>query len=186
MRLNVARLDAVAVALLATGVVALVVSVFTAIWLVAPPAPASPAAAPTAVGTAEPERTTPSDHVATILHVDAATDSAAAARPGDHVDILGYFSRQITGSDSMTRALLTDVTVVGVARDAGRVALTLGLRQEDALLLREAQAIGVRPFVTLRSAQPPAAINVPPPAITDRDLTARLLAGTQRASDDRR
>jgi hypothetical protein len=128
----------------------------------------------------------PSDYVATILHVDAATDSAAAARAGDRVDILGYFSRQITGSDSMTRPLLTGVAVVGVTRDAGRVALMLGLRQDDALLLREAQAIGVRPFVALRSAQPPAAADVPPPPITDRDLTERLLAATRRGSSDRR
>jgi hypothetical protein len=183
MRLNFARLDGLAVILLVVGVVALAASMYAALRMIAPLAP--PATAPASTSTVVAPPVLAADHVATSLNVDAGLDSAAAARPGDHVDILGYFSRQVTGGEGMTRVLLTDVAVLGVGRDAGRVALTLALRQEEALLLQQVQALGVRPFVALRSARAPLGSEALPTAITDRDLTLRLQASI-RASDARR
>jgi Flp pilus assembly protein CpaB len=107
------------------------------------------------------------------LNVDAATGAGFAAHPGDHVDVLGYFSRQITGAESVTRVLLRDVAVVSVARSTGGVALTLAVPQADALLLHEAQTLGAHPFVMLLpGAQPDASDRLT--SFSDADLANRL------------
>jgi len=113
------------------------------------------------------------DQVATVLFVDAATGAGTAARSGDRVDVLGYFSRQVLGSESVTRTLLHDVLVLAADQSGPTVALTLAVPHGGALLLQEAQAIGARPFVTLRSIQSLPGAEVAP-SFSDTDLAARL------------
>ena len=109
-----------------------------------------------------------------MLFVDASTGAGSATRSGDRVDVLGYFSRQVIGSESETRLLLPDVPVLTVDRSGPGVALTLAVPHDGALLLQEALAIGARPFVTLRSAQVlPDAVGVPR-SFSDTDLADRL------------
>jgi Flp pilus assembly protein CpaB len=186
MRSALARLDVVAVALLAAGVLALAVSFYAALALFAPPVVPSDNAPVPSTPQPTDRATLPSDHVATMLHVDAGVDSSAAVRPGDRVDILGYFSRQVTGTEGMTRPLLANVAVMNTGRDGGRVSLTLALQPDDAVLLQEAQAIGVRPYVALRSAHASASADMRPAPVTDRDLTTRMPSANERSASVRR
>jgi Flp pilus assembly protein CpaB len=117
------------------------------------------------------------ERVASVLVVDAATGAASAARAGDHVDVLGYFSRQSIGPESVTRVLLQDVPVLTVDRSGASVALTLEVPHDGALLLQEAQAIGARPFVALRSAQSVSDAQAAPGSFSDTDLARRLAGG---------
>jgi hypothetical protein len=114
----------------------------------------------------------PADRVAAVLNVDVLAGAGGSARSGDRVDVLGYFSRQITGGDSVTRVLVEDVPVLASDRSGGEVALTLAVPQSAALLLQEAQALGARPFVTLRS--PHGTGNDARKSFSDADLAARL------------
>jgi Flp pilus assembly protein CpaB len=118
----------------------------------------------------------PAGRVAAVLFVDVAAGAGSAARSGDRVDVLGYFSRQITGSDNVTRLLLQDVPVLTIDRSGASVALTLALSQDAALLLQEAQALGARPFVTLRSVNGASAL-APSTTLSDADLAGRLAGG---------
>ena len=114
----------------------------------------------------------PADRVATILNVDAVAGAGGAPQSGDRVDVLGYFSRQITGGDSVTRVLVDDVPELTADRAGGSVALTLAMPPDAALALQAAQAHGARPFVTLRSARTNA--SEMPRAFSDTDLASRL------------
>ena len=116
----------------------------------------------------------PADRVAAVLNVDASAGAGVVARSGDHVDVLGYFSHQVTGAESVTRVLLRDVPVVTVNRSAANVALTLAVPQAQALLLPEAQALGARPFVTLRAEHVGAGTDDGPVSFSDVDLANRL------------
>jgi len=164
-------------ALIVGGAALLAASVVVAFVLLSPPAapPEAPQqAAPTPVAVGRPSLALPSDQVATVLSVDAAAGAGSAARIGDHVDVLGFFPRQATGTNSVTRVLLQDVPVLGVDRSGSGVALTLALPQASALLLQEAQALGARPYVTLRPLQPLPDL---PSSFSDADLASRLTAG---------
>ena len=171
-------LDLVTAALFVGGTVLVAASLVVAVALLAPPSTAPrtaagpPPAAPDTLG-----RTSvalPADRVAAVLNVDTAAGAGAATRAGDHVDVLAYFSRQVTGAENVTRLLLRDVPVVSVARSAASMALTLAVPQADALLLQEAQTLGARPFVMLLPgvAQPSAADQ--PASFSDVDLATRL------------
>ena len=88
--------------------------------------------------------------------------------------MLGYFSRQVIGIESITRVLLQDIPVLTVDRSGSGVALTLAVPHDGALLLQEAQAIGARPFVTLRSVRVAPNADGVPPSFSDTDLAGRL------------
>jgi Flp pilus assembly protein CpaB len=109
--------------------------------------------------------------VAAVLSVDIGSGAGGAARTGDHVDVLGYFSHQVSGAQAVTRVLVTDVPVLTVDRSGASVALTLAVPQETALLLQEAQALGARPFVTLRGVEQTAEL---PSSFSDSDLANRI------------
>jgi Flp pilus assembly protein CpaB len=182
MRLQFARgLDLGGSALIAGGVVlvaAAVVSIVVYVSSTSTPAPVDPAqiaAVASAPGRAA--EALPSDKVATVLFVDAGSGAGPAARTGDRIDILGYFSRKTTGDQSVTRLLLQDVPVLSVTRSGTSVALTLAVAHDAALLLQEAQAIGGRPMVTLRAAQSTADVQIATVHFSDTDLTDRI-AGT--------
>jgi Flp pilus assembly protein CpaB len=167
-------LDLATVALLVGGAAVIAASVVAAIVLLTP----TPVAAPlSGEPTGLMSRTSvalPAGRVAAVLTVDASAGAGAAARSGDHVDVLGYFSPQATGADSITRVLLRDVPVVTVERSAANVALTLAVPQDDALLLQEAQALGARPFVMLLAdAAQPSALDAPT-SFSDADFAKRL------------
>jgi Flp pilus assembly protein CpaB len=115
--------------------------------------------------------TLPADRVATVLRVDAAAGAGTVAQVGDRVDVLGYFPKQVTGAENVTRLLLADVPVLAVTKDGNGAGLTLAVPQATALLLHEAQALGARPFVVLRSAAGGATY---PPSLSDSDLAERL------------
>jgi Flp pilus assembly protein CpaB len=115
----------------------------------------------------------PLDKVAAVLQVEATTSAGAAARAGDRIDVLGYFSRQVTGQDNVTRVLLQEVSVLAVDRSGPNVSLTLAVPQQEALLLQEAQALGARAFVALRPAQA-AGDTLPRTTFSDTDLASRL------------
>jgi hypothetical protein len=171
-------LDLTTAALIGGGALLIAAAIVLAVVLLVPPdivAPVGVGPAPTATEVIG--RTSvalPADRVAAVLNVDAAAGAGVVARAGDHVDVLGYFSRQVTGAESVTRVLLRDVAVVSVDRSAANVALTLAVPQTQALLLPEAQALGARPFVILLadSAQP--AIAGGPTSFSDVDLANRL------------
>src|SRR5471032_3075116 len=96
------------------GGVALIVGSFIAAGaLLAPPTVVDPGvavdaslAAPTPTLASRASVALSADQVATVLFVDATTGAGSAARTGDRVDVLGYFSRQVIGSESITRLLL--------------------------------------------------------------------------------
>ena len=168
-------LDGLTLALLGGGVLLLAASLVGAMVLLAPPASPAPAS-PTPAQLPDsqpPEVALPADRVATVLYVDAAAGAGSAARSGDHVDVLGFFPHSMTGSESQTRLLWQDVPVLSVERNGATVALTLAVPQEAALLMQEAQALGARPFVTLRASPQSAAASLPA-TFSDSDLARRL------------
>jgi len=171
-------LDLVTAVLIAGGAVLVAASIVVAIVLLTPaegvaPIVAEPAPVPAdAIG-----RTSvalAADRVAAVLNVDASAGAGFAARPGDHVAVLGYFSRQITGAESVTRVLLRDVPVVARARSTAGVALTLAVPQADALLLQEAQTLGAHPFVMLLPGAGQPGASDQSTSFSDADLANRL------------
>jgi hypothetical protein len=168
-------------ALILGGVALIAVSFIAAGALLAPATVADPGVAvdaslagPTPTLASRASVALSADQVATVLFVDATTGAGSAARTGDRVDVLGYFSRQVIGSESITRLLLPDVPVLTVDHSGPGVALTLAVPHDGALLLQEALAIGARPFVTLRSVQVIQAAPGVPPSFSDTDLAKRL------------
>lgn len=165
--------DALTLALLVAGAALLAVALLAAVELVSPPAAEvqpAPAVEPTSSPTAA------SDRVSTVLSLDAGAASGAAyvTRAGDRVDVLGYFPQQVTGNQGLTRLILQDATVLSVARSGNVVALTLSVTQDAALLLQEAQALGARPYIALRSAQTAAGADGMPARFSDADLATRV------------
>jgi Flp pilus assembly protein RcpC/CpaB len=174
-----AGFDLATAGLIVGGAILLAASVVAAMVLLAPPrSPTVPVAAPSPAPTpgARAAAALPADRVATVLTLDAAAGAAAATRSGDHIDIFGYFARRTTGSEAVTRVLLADVPVLGIDRAGNNVSLTLAVPPESALVLQEAQALGVQPFVALRPVQPTAEA---PADFSDTDLVNRLTAGAQ-------
>jgi Flp pilus assembly protein CpaB len=161
--------------LIAASLVAAVVFLTPPATVEAPPASTPPVATQAAVAS-RPSVALPADRVAAVLYVDAAAGAGSAARSGDRVDVLGYFSHQVTGSENVTRLLLQDVSVLTTDRSGANVALTLAVSQDAALLLQEAQALGVRPFVTLRPVKG-ATAPAPSSTLSDADLVGRLAGG---------
>jgi Flp pilus assembly protein CpaB len=186
MRLSLQRLkpagglDLATAALITSGVAVIAVALVAGAMLLAPAAAVGPSAvepdatvpAPAVAG--PPSVAVSTDRVATVLRVDAAMGAGAAARSGDRIDVLGYFSRQDIGSESVTRMLLQDVPVLTVDRSGPGVALTLAVPADGALLLQEAQAIGARPFVALRSVGVLPSAEGVPRSYSDTDLANRL------------
>jgi hypothetical protein len=173
-------LDLATGALILSGVALIAASLAVAVATRVPPPTTVPDAAepslpmPAATVMSRPSVALSADQVATVLFVDASAGAGSAARPGDRVDVLGYFSRQIVGPEGLTRMLLEDVPVLSADRSGPGVALTLAVPQNGALLLQEALAIGAHPFVTLRSAQvSPDAAGVPR-SFSDSDLVERI------------
>ena len=115
--------------------------------------------------------------MAAVLNVDIGAGAGVAARAGDRIDVLGFFSRQITGSEAVTRILVRDAPVLRVDRTGGSVALTLEVTPSGALLLQEAQALGARPFVTLRSAQATAELQA---GFSDSELAQKVARALER------
>jgi hypothetical protein len=120
----------------------------------------------------------PADRVSAVLNVDAAIGAASAAQAGDRVDVLGYFSKQVTGTAGLTRVIVHDVPVLTSERSGNNVALTLALPQDAAMLLQEAHALGAKPFVTLRALDAPPSAEPAQASYSDADLAARM-AGVQ-------
>jgi len=176
-------LDGLSLGLLAAGALLLAAALVGAAVLVAPAGGGTAAPAPTplpALDSLPPDAAVPADRVATVLAVDAAAGAASVARSGDHVDVLGYFGHATTGGDSITRPLLEDVPVVSVARSGATVDLTLAVPQDGLLLLQEAQALGARTFVALRSTAQPSGRALPS-SFTDADLASRISQGPSAA-----
>ncbi len=165
--------DLVSGALILSGAALIALAIVASVLLMSPPA-ASTTGAPPSSPDDRASVALAADRVATVLNVDAAAGAGSVTRPGDHVDILGYFSRQITGGDAVTRVLLNDVPVLNVDDSGSQIALTLAVSQDSALLLQEAQALGGRPYVVLRPARLAAEL---PPSISDADVLSRLSGG---------
>jgi Flp pilus assembly protein RcpC/CpaB len=171
-----ASVDPITLVLLVAGAVLVAASLVGVAVLLTPAAPpeAAPDVPPTPVSVSErPAVALPAGRVASVLYVDPAAGAGVAARAGDHVDVLGYFSRQMTGTQSTTRLLLGDVEVLTVDHSGPNVALTLAVPQADVLLLQEAQALGAKPFVALRSTSSSDGA-AEPGIFSDADLANRL------------
>jgi Flp pilus assembly protein CpaB len=170
---NTGGLDLATGALILSGVVLIVGALIAAASLLTHPTVVEPSAVSTPALTPEarPSAALAADQVATVLLVDASTGAGSATSSGDRVDVLGYFSRQVTASAGETRLLLPDVPVLTVDRSGPSIALTLAVPHAGALLLQEALAIGARPFVTLRSAHGAGGV---PQSFSDADLADRL------------
>ena len=117
----------------------------------------------------------PAQRVVSLL--PSFTELLFAIGAGDRIDVLGFFSRQITGAEAVTRVLVRDAPVLTVDRTGGSVALTLEVTPSAALLLHEAQALGARPFVTLRSAQ---ATGEVPAGFSDSELAQKVARALER------
>ena len=164
------RADPLTLARVGFGAVLLAAAI-VGVLVVLQPVAAGPAQ-PTAEPATQLTPVVPPDRVATVLRVDATGGAAAVAHVGDHVDVLGYFSRQVTGGENVTRLLVADVPVMAVAPDGSGAGLTLAVPQATALLLHEAQALGARPFVVLRSGA--GGETTYPSSLTDSELAERL------------
>ena len=172
-------LDLITAALIASGAALIAVSLVAAIVLT-PPGVAAPTneASPTAEAeTDRPSVALSAGLVATVLNVDPAAGAGVAAWPGDHVDVLGYFSGQATGSASVTQVLLHSVLVMTAERSAAGAALTLAVPQDAALVLQAAQGLGARFFVTLipQASSPSDAAR--PTSFSEADLASLLTGG---------
>jgi hypothetical protein len=163
-----ARFDPLTVLLVGLGAILLAASLVGVLVLLRP---APQAAEPKSEATHQ--STVAADRMATVLRLDPTAGAVSAAQVGDHVDVLAYFSRQVTGVENITRLLVADVPVLAVARDGAGAGLTLAVPQSTALLLHEAQALGARPFVVLRATGSGLAY---PPSLSDTDLAERLAA----------
>ena len=157
-------------ALILGGACLVAAAVIGAVVVLAPPS-AEPAPTPSPTSVERPAAALAPDQVATELTVDLGAGAGAAVRPGDHIDVLGYFPHQVTGADAVTRVLLRDVRVMAAQRAGRTAALTLAVPQPSALLLQEAQALGARPFVSLRGVDEDGEL---PASLSDSDLAARL------------
>ena len=104
--------DALTLGLLVAGAALLAIALVAAFELLVPAAPPSQQQAETA--TTQPAL--PGSSVATVLYVDVANGAGSATRAGDHIDVLGYFPRQVAGVEGVTRLLLQDVSVLNVNR----------------------------------------------------------------------
>jgi hypothetical protein len=177
-----AGFDSLTLLLLTAGAALVAASLIVAWILFAPPGtPEATALATPRLPADRAAAALPADQVATVLYVDAATGAGAAARSGDRVDVLGYFARQVTGTEGETRVLLQDVPVLNTSRTGNTVALTLAVGQDRALLLHEAQALGARAFVTLRSDRAGGSAPGMPASFSDADLAERLAGPRQGA-----
>lgn len=165
-----AAMDATTLLLVVAGSVLLAASIVGFVVL-AQPTRATPETAPQTMATIEATAAAEPDTVATVLRLDATASVGGAARTGDRVDVLGYFPRQVTGDENVTRVLVSDVPVLGMSPDGGGASLTLAVSQSTALLIHEAQALGARPFVVLRSARGP---TTSPASLNDSQLAERL------------
>src|SRR5438046_754284 len=99
-------LDLITGALVLGGALLVAASLVAAVVVLAPPA--QPAVQPQPTPAPTPGRglaALPPDRVATVLYVEVAAGAGSAARAGDHIDLLGYFPRQVTGTDNVTRLL---------------------------------------------------------------------------------
>jgi hypothetical protein len=173
-------LDLTTGALILGGASLIAVSIVAAALLFAPPASTVPqAGAPSANPRAaeRPSAALDAQHVAAVLNVDVGAGAGVAARAGDRIDVLGFFSRQITGAEAVTRVLVRDAPVLAVDRNGGSVALTLEVTPTAALLLQEAQALGARPFVALRSAEATADL---PAGFSDSELAQKVARAPER------
>ena len=177
MRLRaLSSLDFITLALLCAGALLVAVAVIGIVVVLEPNSQLAEQTTPGAPPTPTGERAAaalPADRVATVLYLDAGVGAGSVARASDHVDVMGYFSARVTGGGGLTRVLLTDVPVLSSDRNGPSVALTLAVPQDTAVLLQEAQALGARPLVTLRSALAGAAPNMPT-TFSDTDLAQRL------------
>jgi Flp pilus assembly protein CpaB len=168
-------LDLATGALIGGGALLIAASIVAAVLVIAPPVSGVPSPEPVPLsggpGRLSASANLPSDRVAAVLTLDVGSGAGGAARTGDRVDVLGYFSRQITGAEAVTRVLVQDVPVLNIDRSGASVALTLAVPEQSAVLLQEAQALGARPFVTLRPAQYTAQL---PSSFSDADLATRF------------
>jgi hypothetical protein len=177
MRLRpVGGLDLTTGTLLLGGAALLALSLVGAFVLLAPPA-AKPTPPPEPVAESRAADALTADHVVAVLTVDGSSGAATAVQAGDRVDVLGYFSKQLTGTVGFTRVMVHDVPVLTSERSGTNVALSLALPRDAAMLLHEAQALGARPFVTLRAVG--SAVDAEPAQATfsDSDLAIRMAGG---------
>jgi Flp pilus assembly protein CpaB len=168
-------LDLATGALILGGALLIAASIVAAVPVIAPPVSGVPSTQPvtlsSAPGRVSASANLPPDRVAAVLTLDVGAGAGGAARTGDRVDVLGYFSRQVTGAEAVTRVLVQHVPVLNIDRSGASVALTLAVPQQSAVLLQEAQALGARPFVTLRPVQYTAELAS---SFSDADLARRL------------
>ncbi len=165
-------LDLATGALILGGSCLVAISIVAAVVLLAPPPAVTPPAPVATTGRAA--VALPAGRVAAVLNADVSAGAGTAARSGDRVDVLAYFSHQVTGAEAVTRVLVNDVEVLTVDRSGSNVALTLAVPQASALLLQEAQALGARPFVALRSVDGTTDM---PSSFGDADLAHRFTGG---------
>ena len=168
----VGGLDLATGALISGGACLVAAAFIAAAVMLSPSTVVQPALSSAQPSPERPAAALSSDQVATVLTVDLGAGAGAAARAGDHVDVLGYFPRHVTAADAVTRVLLRDVQVLATQRSANSASLTLAVPQPSALLLQEAQALGARPFVILRGVDEFAE---PSPSFSDADLIGRLI-----------
>jgi len=164
------------------GVLALVLALGSSVWLI------GSRSSPVSVQAAEPvvDISTPTadPHVAhptvagsmgaLVVALDGMGGAGAFARTGDYVDVLAFIPAELNEGYATTRMLLADVQVL---QGSGDSVLTLAVSPEQALFVRSAQGLGVRMFAALLPSDASIAPH-PPEVVTERDLRARLLAGS--------
>ncbi len=165
------RLLLVAVGLLGLAVLA------SAIYLSTAAAGREATAAPTA--TPGPSVTPAPGEMRVSLRLPAGSAPVAEVRAGDTITLLGFFPSQ-GALPATTRPLLPKVLVLQAMRQAEAEVLQLSVAPGDALLLQQAEQLGVKPFAVLRSASDGGSAGLT--SVTDADATRWLISrpGTGR------
>ena len=114
----------------------------------------------------------PPGEVATSIRLDSVAGVGGGIRAGDVIDLYAFFPAQLGGGLAVTRVLLRESLVYGVAREAGAQALTLSMDPAQAMAVQQALQVGARPLAVIR----PASFSAPPApaAFSDHDLVGWL------------
>ena len=104
----------------------------------------------------------PAGEVAIVIKVEPMLGLGGALRPGDHIDLYGFLPPQLGEDRATTQLLLQDAAVRELSSSSDGQSIVFMLPPERALLVQGAINFGVRPFLSIRSAEP----NSDPPGLT--------------------
>jgi Flp pilus assembly protein CpaB len=143
--------------LFGAGVLLLFVAVFGSFLLLRPAEmPVTTVLPPPSTASERPQHVSsqlPAGQVAITVKLEPLRDVGGMIRPGDHVDLYGFFPPQ-REEGATTQLLLRDVSVHDLSSSAEGQAILLTMTPQRALLVQGALQVGARPLITMRSSRP--------------------------------